>query len=107
MRILSLAQEIYDHARSRCCSCILAACLTYCAIAAKDLEVKTQYDFCSRILSLMKSVTPNDGPGEVRTRIAAPAATRFNHYTMATHNKNVISIDINITVNNLKLVLLH
>ena len=55
----------------------------------------------------MKSVTPNDGPGEVRTRIAAPAATRFNHYTMATHNKNVISIDINITVNNLKLFLLN
>jgi hypothetical protein len=107
VRILSLAQEIYDHARSRCCSCILAACLAYCAIAAKDLEVKTQYDFCSRILSRMKSVTPNDGPDEVRTRIADPVATRFNHYTMATHNKNVISIDKNITVNNLKLVLLH
>ena len=55
----------------------------------------------------MKSVTPNDGPDEVRTRIADLAATRFNHYTMATHNKNVISIDKNITVNNLKLVLLH
>ena len=71
------------------------------------MEVTTQYDFCSRILSLMKSVTPNDGPDEVRTRIADLAATRFNHYTMATHNKNVISIDKNITVNNLKLVLLH
>ena len=84
-----------------------AACLTYCAIAAKELEVKTRYDFCFDILSLMKSVHPNEGPYEVRTRIADPTATRFNHYTMAMHSIKVILIDKNITVNNRNVVLIH
>ena len=53
---------------------------------------KNSLEFLFCILFLIPKINASGTPHEVRTRIADATATRFNHYTMASHKVEVISM---------------